>query len=775
MYRRNFYRLAIVWLWAAGITLHTVVARDNYFPSFCDDHTVGLWLFDETEYPHTTLTDASRYEYDLRLQEAGGLVPGKFGNALKLSGGSGHAVSYAGFKGAVPIGEMRERNGTPSGLWGPAVPPSEILTTLAGGDWTVECWLKLDASPKADVTVLDLGQAYERGLTITFSPTVDNFEINNAYAGFQAVCSTAPELLADGKWHHVAFTRAHSANQILHYLDGRTRPEVTIKTVAKSPVPPAAEPDDRDHGSMGFSKEKDFEWRRLHRFNLTVGHDRRANKGMDGMIDELRISDVVRYWSDFTPPSSHSRNYGPAGPGPAVANGPPLLFGVNSPKGPVQLGSRKHVFIDDAIIDQMQDVQLTCNPPADRKDLNFGPERSAWRASVMDVDGKVCMYIPDGYGSRNGITRLRISEDGINFDTPKLGIVEFEGSRDNNYVLAGVPLYGTFFEDLNPDKVPEERFKMTAWVANRGIYLYFSPDGLHWIRNETCMLPLVSGGGAETYWDDQRGLYVDFIKRDSSFRDEGCGGGGRRAVMFETRQVRRTWPFKARQNPYYEGWPMPAVTCEGPVVFAPDKNGQVYRTRAIKYPWAADTYLAFVWRFGEGERRQVDLGVSRDGVHWKFYADERWYLTPGEDEEVLSLYGLIRRGDEIWQYFDYGGAHGGGRKRTYARLTHRLDGFVSVDAGGETGSVTTRPLVFEGSRLVLNINARGSAKVAILDEGGGALPGFDTGDCNIIKADAIRHVVTFKGGSDLGRLAGRVIRLKFELRDAKLYAFEFDR
>ncbi|MHC4155259.1 MAG: hypothetical protein ACYST6_10110, partial [Planctomycetota bacterium] len=164
------------------------------------------------------------------------------------------------------------------------------------------------------------------------------------------------------------------------------------------------------------------------------------------------------------------------------------------------------------------------------------------------------------------------------------------------------------------------------------------------------------------------------IKRDASFRDEGCGGGGRRAVIFQTREVRKTWPFEARQNPYYEGWPMPAVTCEGPIVFAPDKNGQVYRTRAIKYPWAPDTYLAFVWRLGEGERRQVDLGVSRDGVHWNCYADKTWYLTPGQDEEVLSLYGLIRRGDQIWQYFDYGGAHGGGicvpRCRQPGRLGH---------------------------------------------------------------------------------------------------------
>ena len=457
-----------------------------------------------------------------------------------------------------------------------------------------------------------------------------------------------------------------------------------------------------------------------------------------------------------------------------MANSPPLLFGPDSPKGPVQLGSRKHVFIDDVFVDERQNVRLTCNPPTNRRDLNFRPKKSAWRASVTDVDGKVYMYIPEGYGSEKGMTRLRISEDGINFISPKLGVVEHDGSKDNEFVFGGKPLYGSFFEDLNPNIRPAEKYKMTAWVANRGIYLYMSPDGIHWRRNETCMLPLVSGGGAETYWDDQRGVYVDFIKRDSSFRTREYRGGGRRACMFETREIYKTWPFNALEKPYFEGWPMPAVTGEGPIIFAPNKNGQVYRTRAIKYPWAPDTYLAFVWRFGEGERRQVDLGVSRDGIHWKFYADKTWYMTPGQDEEVLSLYGLIRRGDEIWQYVDYGGAHGGGRRRTYARLIQRLDGFVSLDAGSEAGWVTTRPLVFKGRKLTLNVASRGSMRVAMLNKKGEEIKGFSFADCDPIRADSTRQVVSWRKNSNVSKLAGKVVRLKFEMQNAKLYAFKFD-
>jgi len=768
-------RFGIIAVLACANGIQAGEPAEELFPSFADRHTAALWLFDETEYPHTTLTDAGSNEYDLRLQDGGRLVPGKFGNALQVSNGAGYAVSYAGFAGDVPGGPMRGRNGEPSGLWGPTIVPGRIVNALASGDWTLELWLKLPSGAAKEVTIIDLGYARGPGIIFNLAAGAQYFRIVNAYAGVAAACATDGDRLTDGKWHHICFTGSGAAGGIGHFLDGKFLGDARLTSFPKVPVPEVIVPDDLENDSFGFTAKKDNEWRRNHRFNISIGHDRQGKKHLGGMIDELRISEIIRYRQDFGLPESFSRNYGPNAPQPAVADGPPLLFGADSPESPVELGSRKHLFIDDALIENMENIKITCNPPTDRQDLNFRPDSSNWRATVFDKDNKVYMFIPDGYGSAKGMTRLRISQDGINFTRPKLGIFEYKGSTDNDFVFLGTPFYGTVFNDLNPNIGPEERFKLTAWVANRGIYLYLSPDGIHWRRNETCMLPLASGGGAETYWDDQRGVYVDFIKRDSSYKNEGCPGGGRRAVMFETREIFKTWPFEPRTNPYFESWPFPAVTCEGPVIFAPDKNGQVYRTRAIKYPWAPDTYLAFVWRFDkQDQHRQVDLGVSRDGISWKFFADESWYLTPGADEEVLSLYGLIRRGDEIWQYFDYGGAHGGSRRRTYARLTQRLDGFVSLTAGEERGTVITRPLVFEGSKLTLNAAARGAVRVAIMNEAGRGIRDYTLSECDPVQTDSTNLVVSWKTNSDVGGLAGKVVRLKFEMRDAQLYAIWFD-
>jgi len=754
--------------------------KADYFPSFADQHTVALWLFDETPYAYNTLTDAGIYEYDLRLLD-GQLVPGKFGNALKTSPGSHYNIYYAEWIGKISQRQMRQRDGESSGLWGPTMTPEKVLLALAAQDWTIEFWVKCLSKPSSDAMLLDMGLAYEPGMKIVLDPAAGQFGIRNVYAGYQAVCPTNTKSLFDRQWHHVAFTCSAAKQQMKHYLDGYQQSKPTITTMAKQPVPKTIIPSSfvKPKGYDLFDKSADYEKFRHHRFNLSIGEDRHGAQELSAMLDEIRISNVIRYSTDFEVPGSFSRNYGPNAPRPAVAGGPPLLFASDSPEAGVQIGSRKHLFIDDVLLDSKQNVRLVCNPPRNRQELNFWPEKSTWRPSAVDVNGKIFLYAPESYGSDKGNTHLRISTDGLNFTRPKMELYEYEGSTDNDFVISLRPLYANFFKDLNPMARPEEKYKMTAWLSNRGIYLYVSPDGIHWRRNETAMLPIISGGDAETYWDDQRGVYVTFIRRDSSHYTKAHPGHGRAGVYFETKEVSKTWPFNKLQNHHFEGFAMPVPTGEGPTIFKENQTGQVYRTRAFKYPWAPDTYLAFPWRFrADDETRRVDLGVSRDGLHWKFYAHQRWYVEPPEgSDEVLSMYGLIRRGDEIWQYIDEGGAHGDtqgrAKPRIYARVIQRLDGFVSLDAGETVGSAVTRPLSFRGNKLTLNVAAAGNVLVEIQDKNGNPIPGFSMPDCDPIQTDSIRHVVSWKGNENLTQLDGKPVRLKFKMQNAKLFALQF--
>lgn len=740
---------------AAKTPLETLTAYSHAGPSLVNRDTVGLWLFDESDYPHTTLTDASEYaKADLCLMEGGSMVTGKYGRALEVTR-TGYALAYAGFSGKVVEEELREPDGTPSGLWGPTEGPEALLAGLAGSAWTIELWINLSSSG-GKITIVDMGQAYDPGFSLDFSGTA--FELTNHYAGVRAVC---PAKLSTDKWHHAAFTRDGAS--VRCYLDGVQQVVPAVSSVTVQPKPDFQKPKDREHEHRGF-KSMNFEQRRQNRFNCAIGSDRHAKNLMTGKIDEMRISRVAHYSDNFTP-KSFSRNYGVGALRPSVANGPALLFDPGPVSIPLNFGARKHVFIDDAIIEKKEGMQITINRPGGREPIvkDFRIKKSAWRPSLFDVDGTIYMAIPESYSSNEGLTFLATSPDGLDF-------------RMKGRIIPETPMYGAFFKDLNPDAPPAERYKVNAFVANRGMYFYTSPDGLNWRRNETIQLPLRSGGGGECFWDDQRGRYASYIKRDSSFRTKeypGKGLKGHRAPVFFTNEILKPWPFKALAKPYFEGWPFPAVTGEGPAAFTAREYGWVYRTRAIKYPWAPDVYLAFIWRYpGDDKARHVELAISRNGQDWSLFGTN-WYIPIGPAEEELSMYGLIRRGDEIWQYVDEGGAHGGDDERSYYRYRQRLDGFVSLDAGPTTGNATTLPLKFQGSKLILNIKATGSAKVAIADENGKVIPGFDFNDCNDIKGDFINKTVTWKSGKGVKVLQGKAVRLKFQMQNAKLYAFEF--
>jgi len=489
-------------------------SNKNVFHTFPDKHTLALWLFDESDYNYSTLCDASENYYDLRLMADGRMATGKYGNSLTMSGSTGHVVSYAGFAGKVVNNHIRKPDGEISGLWGPTEGPEQLLKALAEGIWTFEFWLKLDKISKT-VTLLDMGQGYDPGFLLTLNDA-GHLNIFSSYSGISAQIKTDPDVVMDQHWHHYAF--AHNGSAFRFYLDGSEHSEIQMTPVDQQPLPDIQKPENREHEDRNF-ESMSFEERRKNRFNLTIGHVRAGGEIISGAIDEIRFSGISRYNKNFDPPASFSRKLGAYGATvsiPIVPTGPSPLFSDDKSEKPLQFGLRKYVFIDDRIIENASGVEIRMNQPTDRQKTDFKPEKSAWRPTIVDIDDQVYLYVPEGYDSEEGRTFLYTSKDGLHFSEHK-----------NSPVIKDLPLYGTFYEDKNPNILPEEQYKLTSWIGNRGIHLFFSPDGIHWRRNETLILPLVSGGSAESYYDDQRGCYSLFIRRDSSFRTSTCPGGVR--------------------------------------------------------------------------------------------------------------------------------------------------------------------------------------------------------------------------------------------------------
>ncbi len=151
---------------------------------------------------------------------------------------------------------------------------------------------------------------------------------------------------------------------------------------------------------------------------------------------------------------------------------------------------------------------------------------------------------------------------------------------------------------------------------------------------------------------------------------------------------------------------------------------------------------------------------------------------------------IIPVGDELWFYFGglsvRHGASSGPEEAGIGRAVLRRDGFISADAAYTGGELTTRPLVFAGSKLQLNMDtgAGGTVQVEIQDQAGTPIPGFALEDADEIngnflqvparwRAEVIGKLRCPEGDPDVSALAGRPVRLRFVMRNARLYSFQF--
>ena len=148
---------------------------------------------------------------------------------------------------------------------------------------------------------------------------------------------------------------------------------------------------------------------------------------------------------------------------------------------------------------------------------------------------------------------------------------------------------------------------------------------------------------------------------------------------------------------------------------------------------------------------------------------------PGSDDagEIYLANAPIAVGDELWFYYSPSSVEHGptGRSGPINLAKLRLDGFVSVEAGEEMGTLVTTPFRCTGGSLRVNAAARGGeVSVAVTNEEGTQYDHFGKTDSAIFDGDATDHVMTWRR-VEFDTLEGKIIRLKFYLRNASLYSF----
>jgi hypothetical protein len=139
-------------------------------------------------------------------------------------------------------------------------------------------------------------------------------------------------------------------------------------------------------------------------------------------------------------------------------------------------------------------------------------------------------------------------------------------------------------------------------------------------------------------------------------------------------------------------------------------------------------------------------------------------------------------GDEIlFYYMGCGFPHGprffreSKREGCIGRARLRLDGFVSLASLADSGgTILTRPVRFNGSRMVVNCSCqRGWLRIELQDSDGNRIPGYAESDCDPIRTDAVRQRVTWRGRDDVGPLAGKPLRVRLRIGDGEVFSFGF--
>jgi hypothetical protein len=475
-------------------------------------------------------------------------------------------------------------------------------------------------------------------------------------------------------------------------------------------------------------------------------------------------------------------------------------FGAGTP---LVAGNRRQLFIDRRFIAESRGVTLNVNPPPRRISV-LTPERP-WESShvggylsVLEDEGLFKMWYYGVAKPGGPCLCFATSTDGISWVRPNLGRIAYQGRRDTNIVLSQFREGAVF---LDPVAEPARRFKtLSAFGGSRPsalgthrkgtLTLLASPNGLDW-KEEVEVLPFFPDSQNNLFWDSRIGKYAAYLRGWNPLRVVVRAEIDRDAIM-------RPWPYRKSANPRYlwrvfpwgGDWPA-TISTELPTVLACDERdpegSDVYTPNVNLYPWADDAYFAFPAMFRHTKPKgaekvpvagvlETQLAASRDGIRFERY-DRRPYYPGGlsGDRDSHGSYtglGMLRRGDEILMYYtgttlDHGSAQEPEPNAVFL-AAQRLDGFVSADAGLDGGEIVTPPLEFRGDQLRLNIDtgAMGTASVQ-LDSADGR-----TAHSEPVLANATNYLVRWRSGSPR-EFQGKPVRLRFSMRRARLFAFQF--
>ena len=409
-------------------------------------------------------------------------------------------------------------------------------------------------------------------------------------------------------------------------------------------------------------------------------------------------------------------------------------------------------------------------------------------SSCKDVRGRVC---------------YAVSKDGINWEKPSLGLVEYAGNTQNNLVdfeRKDVASCYILYEPEDPE--PNRRFKMVYEVNPFNNGAAFSPDGLHW--KDSPNNPILKHNALEP-----GGL----TKFNGCYYLNGQGGnvGSKRALVTYLSYDFDHWTDAVvvglrRDVPPHRQTP------------GPHAGEQVHEGAAL---WNRGNVLLGVYGQWHGESNDrsfvsIDLGlvVSNDAMHFRepipdFQIVSAYESFVPDREEAAAPAPKLNQGQAFENLGDqtlfWYGPWAGGFIWVASWLRDRLGYFEMVKsrtskpdqlATEDTHSLVwtkylkmippladphfiSCPLQVDGPDMRIFVNADGLSEeshitVELLDQQFNSLPGYSGDDCVRLTKSGLRQPVTWHCKQSLEK-SSRPFRIKVRWggnrsEDAYVYA-----
>jgi len=346
------------------------------------------------------------------------------------------------------------------------------------------------------------------------------------------------------------------------------------------------------------------------------------------------------------------------------------------------------------------------------------------------------------------------SEDGISWQKPEMGLVEYDGNKNNNILWRGSgereelwdgPHGSGIFKDYRD---PDLNRRYKAIIKMDILSIAFSENGIDWDSAVACPEADVAGDTHNNaLWAPTLGKYVGLTR---TWGDEK----GRQVARIES-------------NDFIE-WTAAEVVLEGI-----DINHQTYAMPVFYY---AGIYIGLVAiHHQDSDRVWTELTWSHDTKSWN-RVDPGTPLIPCSDTKLDYDYGCVYPcaypvflEDEIQLY--YGGSdylHNGWRSGSLCLATLRPDGFAGYEqeSTDKPAIISTTIIPYTGQNLRINADVvkGGFIKVKVLDKNGYVLT----------SSESVSETVTNGEVDFRDKISSDEVSFQFVLNKSKLYSFKLE-